>query len=255
VKNMEQSFLYVLIKVLSSIIIFAVIIIGLNRALSSLEKKGIISSIIKKRIATVTASIIGVLVLLIIVYELSYHVIFLYLFLIIFAVSVASAYPILNNFYAYYTIMNTRQVISGVYFSIGKIRGRVKNVGYLYTQLLLDDGSLLYIPNNYMLKKPFRIYRGYGKIRARINLMAQAPVNVETIANKIEEEIRRNFRHLSTDSEISVIIDKVEESNISFIVEVEYVSGEIREKIVNNFIASIYDSLYEYSPTIEILRK
>jgi len=108
VKNMEQSFLNALIKVLASIIIFVVIVIGLNRALSSLEKKGIISSIIKKRIATVTASIIGVLVLLLIVYELSYHVIFLYLFLIIFAVSVASAYPILNNFYAYYMIMNTR---------------------------------------------------------------------------------------------------------------------------------------------------
>ncbi len=252
---MEQHVLYTLLKILASIIIFTAIIIGLNKTLSSLEKRGIITSIVRKRIAAVTGSVISVLLLLIIVYYLSSHTLFLYLFLIIFAVSAASTYPILNNFYAYYAIMNTRQVVSGVNFSIGKLKGRIKNVGYLYTQVILDDGSTLYIPNNYMLKKPFRIHRGYGKIRARINLIAQAPVNVETIANRIEEEIRRNFRHISSDSEITVIIDKVEESNISCIVEVEYVSGEIRGKIVNNFIASIYDSLYEYSPTIKIIRK
>lgn len=251
---MATQFLFFMIKIAIVIAIFIIFVVILNRTLLSLEKKGIITSTVKRRVSAITISIVGVLITLVLIYELSSHTFFLYLFLIIFGVSAASTYPVLNNFYAHYAIVNTRQIVSGVHFSIGKIKGKIKNIGYMYTQLILDDGSIVYIPNNYMLKKPFRIFRPHGKIRAKISLLTQSPLNIESIANKIEEGIRRNFRHLSSDSDISVIVEKVDESVVSFTVEVEYMSSDVREKVVNNLIEALYTNLFEYSPSIEILK-
>lgn len=252
---MNIDSLYLLIKLGVIVGIFSLIVFGLNRALMGLEKKGVITVTVRKKISAISLIIVTSLALLIVVYELSSHLIFLILFLILFGVSAASTYPILNNFYAYYAIVNTRQMVSGVNFSIGKIKGKIKNVGYIYTQVVLDDGSVVYIPNNYMLKRPFRIFRPLGKIKARVSILTQSPLDIGTIANKIEEGVRSNFRHLSPDSDISVIVEKVNESNIVFRVEVEYLPGDIREKVMNNLIESLYVSLFEYSPSVEILKE
>lgn len=251
---MEEAILYTTIKAAIPILIFVILALTANRLLLSLEKRGTISPSVKKRVFAALVTILGLFAALLAVYELSYHPVFLYLFLVVFAVSTASMYPILNSFYAHYALVNTRQLSSGAYVSVGRLRGRLKSVGYVFTQLLLDDGSSIFLPNVYLLKKPFRVYRQLGRMRARVTLPIQSPLDVESLATKIEEGIRKNFKHLTSDSEVSVCIEKVSESAVSFLVEAEYVSSEVRRKVLNNFIESLFVTLYEYSPSIEVLK-
>lgn len=248
------AFLYTLVEVSVAILAFLVIIIIINKLLTGMEKKGTITNVVKRRIYTISTLVVGVLTALIILHMLYTYTLFLYLFLIIIGVTVASTYPLLNNFYAYFALINTRQLLSGAYVRLGKLKGKVKSIGYIYTQIVLEDESTVYIPNNYLLKRPFTVFKPYGTIRIQVTLMTQAPVNIESLADKIEESIRRGFRHLSPDSEIRVVTVKSTETSVTYEVEVEHTSTELRAKVLNNLLDALYSNLYEFSPSIEIMK-
>ncbi len=219
-----------------------------NNMLKRMVQRNMISQSAYVKIHNVLTVVVYTLILLIIISLFTANI-FLLLGTIGFILIIAlSARNVFTNIISYYAILLGRILVIGDMVSIGKVTGKVKNIGVLYTEIKTKDGSIVRIPNYLVLRRALKIYSELYTVRIKVRV--EAPYNLDDIADKIHRAITSYKGVVKVAPDIRV--RKLAPGYVELEVTVYTTSPEKVEHVFSDIAQEILKELSEFK--VEIVR-
>ncbi len=237
-----------------ALIVSLVILWIINSQMKKLAERNIISTMASEKIRKIANLIIVIILVLVELYIATNYNVVLIIVVIAIAIVMGASWKVLSMIIAHYTLILSRHISQGELIEVGGLRGRVKNIGLVHTTLRTEDDNIILIPNSKLIEDSVKHLGNERTLILRLKLNITNPNDIENIEESLDTIITERFKHARKTGEHELLIEKVDESSVTYLVKTKYLGVEERESVSNVLIKALLEGLGEYQPMIEIVK-